>query len=130
MPDVLFLDSQGLSMLYRKDRRMLAWVQAAKEDGVRVATTAMTTVEADYSKVHPARIAWTLSQIDVHAVTRELAARAAALLREHGLAGHKYAIDAVLAASAGSVRGLVTVVTSDPEDMALLCGPEIEIVKV
>ncbi|MGY2031779.1 DNA-binding protein [Nocardia gipuzkoensis] len=130
MPDVLFLDSEGLSMLYRRNRRMLAWVQAAKEDGVRVATTAMTTVEADYSKVHPARIAWTLSQIDVHAVTRELAAQAAALLREHGLSGHKYAIDAVLAASARSVQGLVTVVTSDPEDMALLCGTEIEIVKV
>ncbi|MGY1947301.1 PIN domain-containing protein [Nocardia asiatica] len=130
MPDVLFLDSEGLSMLYRKNRRMLAWVQAAKEDGVRVATTAMTTVEADYNKVHPARIAWTLSQIDVHAVTRELAAQGAALLREHGLSGHKYAIDAVLAATARSVRGLVTVVTSDPEDMALLCGTEIEIVKV
>ncbi|MGQ4600393.1 DNA-binding protein [Nocardia sp. R6R-6] len=109
---------------------MLAWVQAAKEDGVRVAATAMTTVEADYSKVHPARIAWTLSQIDIHSVTQELAAQAAALLREHGLSGHKYAIDAVLAASARSVRGLVTVVTSDPEDMALLCGPEVEIVKV
>ncbi|WP_220134907.1 DNA-binding protein [Nocardia gipuzkoensis] len=109
---------------------MLAWVQAAKEDGVRVATTAMTTVEADYSTVHPARIAWTLSQVDVHAVTRELAAQAAALLREHGLSGHKYAIDAVLAAFARSVQGLVTVVTSDPEDMALLCGTEIEIVKV
>ncbi|MGK8501188.1 DNA-binding protein [Nocardia asiatica] len=130
MPDVLFLDSEGLSMLYRKNRRMLAWVQAAKEDGVRVATTTMTTVEADYNKVHPARIAWTLSQINVHAVTRELAAQGAALLREHGLSGHKYAIDAVLAATARSVRGLVTVVTSDPEDMALLCGTEIEIVKV
>ncbi|WP_280493966.1 DNA-binding protein [Nocardia asiatica] len=130
MPDVLFLDSEGLSMLYRKNRRMLAWVQAAKEDGARVATTAMTTVEADYNKVHPARIAWTLSQIDVHAVTRELAAQGAALLREHGLSGHKYAIDAVLASTARSVRGLVTVVTSDPEDMALLCGTEIEIVKV
>ncbi|MFD8249436.1 DNA-binding protein [Nocardia sp. NPDC059691] len=130
MPDVLFLDCEGLSMLYRKDRRMLAWIQAAKEDGVRVATTAMTTVEADYSKVRAARIAWTLSQIDVHTVTGELAAQAAALLREHGLGGHKYAIDAVLAASARSVRGLATVVTSDPEDMALLCGPEIEIVKV
>ncbi|MCX0270649.1 DNA-binding protein [Nocardia zapadnayensis] len=130
MPDTLFLDSEGLLMLYRKNRRMLAWVQAAKEDGVRVATTAMTTVEADYSKVHPARIAWTLSQVDVHGVTRELAAQAAALLREHGLSGHKYAIDAVLAASARSLRGLVTVVTSDPQDLALLCGPEIEIVKL
>ena len=101
-------------MLYRKDRRMLAWVQAAKEDGVRVATTAMATVEADYSKVHPARITWTLSQIDVHAVNREVAVQAAALLREHGLSGHEYAIDAVLAVSARLVRGLATVVTSDP----------------
>ncbi|MGW5378653.1 DNA-binding protein [Nocardia sp. NPDC003999] len=130
MPDVLFLDRAGLSMPYRKDRRMPAWVRAAKEDGVRVATTAIMTVEADYSKVRAARIAWTLSQIDVHAVTRELAGRAAALLREHGLGGHKYAIDAVLAVSARSVQGLATVVTSDPEEMALLCDSEIEIIKV
>ncbi|MFR9751099.1 DNA-binding protein [Nocardia sp. 004] len=100
-------------------------MQAAEEDGVRVAAIALTTVEADYNTVHPARITWTLSRIDGHAVTRVLSTQAVVLLREHGLSGHKYVIDVVLAASARSVRGLFTVATSDPEGMALLCGPEI-----
>jgi hypothetical protein len=56
--------------------------------------------------------------------------QAAALLRDHGLRGHTYAIDAVLAAIARSTQGPVTVLTSDTEDIGLLCGPAIEIVKV
>ncbi|MBP5863079.1 DNA-binding protein [Streptomyces sp. LBUM 1478] len=130
MPGTLLLDSEGLSKLYLKDRTVMALVQAALEEGVRVATTAMTTLEADYEPIHPARIRWVLSRIDVHDVTKDVTDRAAALLREHGLGGHKYAIDAVLSAVARSVPGPVTVLTSDPEDIGLLCGQAIEIVKV
>ncbi|PJE96378.1 DNA-binding protein [Streptomyces carminius] len=129
MPGTLFLDSEGLSKLYLKDRTVLALVQAASEEGVRVATTAMTTLEADYERIHPARIRWVLSRIDVHDVTKDVTGQAAALLRGHRLRGHKYAIDAVLAAIARSAPGPVTVLTSDPEDISLLCGPAIEIVK-
>ncbi|CBG72235.1 conserved hypothetical protein [Streptomyces scabiei 87.22] len=130
MPGTLLLDSEGLSKLYLKDRTVMALVQAALEEGVRVATTAMTTLEADYEPIHPARIRWVLSRIDVHDVTKDVTDRAAALLRERGLGGHKYAIDAVLSAVARSVPGPVTVLTSDPEDIGLLCGQAIEIVKV
>ena len=48
----------------------MALVQAASEEGVRVATSAMITLEADYERVHPARIKWVLSRIDVHDVTK------------------------------------------------------------
>ncbi|MDX3642484.1 DNA-binding protein [Streptomyces sp. MB09-02B] len=130
MSGMLLLDSEGLSKLYLKDRTVMAFVEAALEEGIRVATTAMTTVEADYERIHPARIRWVLSRIDVHDVTKEVTDRAAALLRDHGLGGHKYAIDAVLAAVARSVPGPVTVLTSDTEDIGLLCGPVIEVVKV
>jgi hypothetical protein len=51
-------------------------------------------------------------------------------LRDHGLRGHKYAIDAVLAAIARSAPGPVTVLTCDTEDIGLLCGPAIEVIKV
>ncbi|MCZ2524596.1 DNA-binding protein [Streptomyces sp. NPDC059506] len=129
MPGTLLLDSEGLSKLYLKDRAVLALVQAAAEEGVRVTTTAMTTLEADYERIHPARIRWVLSRVDVHDVTKEVTDRAAVLLRNHRLSGHKYAIDAVLAAVARSAPGPVTVLTSDPEDIGLLCGPTIEIVK-
>jgi hypothetical protein len=130
MPGTLLLDSEGLSKLYRKDRVVVALVQAASEEGVRVATSAMTTLEADYDRIHPARIKWVLSRVDVHGITRELAAQAADLLRDHRLHGHKYAIDAAFAALARTSPRPVTVLTSDPEDLTLLCGPAVEIIKV
>ncbi|MET7683474.1 DNA-binding protein [Streptomyces sp. NPDC005423] len=130
MPGTLLLDSEGLSKLYLKDRIVLALVQAALEEGIRVATTAMTTLEADYARIHPARIRWVLSRIDVHDVTKHVTDQAAALLRGNRLSGHKYAIDAVLCTVARSVPGPVTVLTSDPEDISRLCGPAIEVVTV
>jgi predicted nucleic acid-binding protein len=130
MPGTLLLDCEGLSKLYRKDRTVVALVQAASEEGVRVATSTMTTLEADYERVHPARIKWVLSRVDVHDITKEIADQAAALLRTHRLHGHKYAIDAAFAAIARAEPQPVTVLTSDPEDLTLLCGPAVEIVKV
>ena len=130
MPGTLLLDSEGLSKLYLKDRNVVALVQAAAEEGVRVATTAMTTLEADFERIHPARVSWVLSRIDIHEVTKRLAGEATTILRTHHLRGHKYAIDAVLAAVARTTPGPVTVLTSDPEDLTLLCGPAVEIIKV
>ncbi|MBU3863825.1 DNA-binding protein [Streptomyces sp. 4503] len=129
MPGTLLLDCEGLSKVYLKDRAIVAFVQAAVEEDVRVATTAMTILEADYDRVHPARVRWALSRIDVHDVTREVADRAALLLRTHRLHGHKYAIDAVLASVAHAVPGPVTLLTSDPEDLTLLCGPSVDVIK-
>jgi hypothetical protein len=130
MAGTLLLDCEGLSKLYLKDRAVVTFVQAASEEGVRVATTVMTTLEADYERIHPARIRWVLSRIDVREVTRDVMDEAAALLRGNGLHGHKYAIDAVLAAIARTSPGPATLLTSDPEDLGLLCGPAIEIIKV
>jgi predicted nucleic acid-binding protein len=130
MPGTLLLDSEGLSKLYLKDRTVVAFVQAALEEGMRVATTAMTTLEADHERVHPARIRWVLSRIDVLDVTRGITDQAAALLRGNRLHGHTYAIDAVLAAAARTAPRPVTVLTSDPDDLGLLCGPAIEVIKV
>lgn len=97
---------------------------------MRVCTTAMTLLEADYERVHPARVQWALSRIDVHDITGDIADRAAALLRDDRLHGHKYAIDAVLAAVARAAPHPATVLTSEPEDISLLCGPLVEVVKV
>ncbi|WNF31380.1 DNA-binding protein [Streptomyces sp. C11-1] len=113
-----------------KGRAVVALVQTASEEGVRVATSAMTILEADYERIHPARVKWVLSRVDVHDVTKEIADRAAVLLRTHHLHGHEYAIDAALAAITRNAPRPVTVLTSDPEDLALLCGPSVEVVKV
>jgi hypothetical protein len=130
MPGTLLLDSEGLSKLYRKDRGVVALVQAASEEEVRVTTSAMTILEAGYHRIHPARIAWVLSRVDVHDITKEVTIQAAALLRTHNLHGHKYAIDAAFAAIARTAAHPRTVLTSDPEDLTLLCGPTVEVLKV
>jgi hypothetical protein len=62
------------------------------------------------------------------AVTESCARRAAALLSGAGMHGHKYAIDAMLCATALAAPGPVTVLTSDPEDLA--CGGRVTGIKV
>jgi hypothetical protein len=109
---------------------ILTFVAAAQSEGARVGTTAMTRLEAELGPVHRSRIAWTLSRIDVHEITRAVSDAAADLLRAHDLHGHKYAIDAALAAIARASRPPVTLLTSDPADLTLLCGKGIRIVKV
>lgn len=47
-----------------------------------------------------------------------------------GLHGHKNALDALVAATALASPAPVTVLTSDPEDLLLLCGPGVRVVKV
>ena len=73
MPGTLILDCEGLSKLYRDDKDVARLVAAAQQQGRRVATTAMTLLEADYERIHPGRVRWVLSQIDVRAVTRKVA---------------------------------------------------------
>ncbi|RAY14768.1 hypothetical protein DPM19_13595 [Actinomadura craniellae] len=63
-------------------------------------------------------------------VTAEIARHAAGLLADAGLHGHKYAIDAMLSATALAAPGPVTVLTSDPDDIANLCGRSATIIKI
>ncbi|ESP98032.1 hypothetical protein EES44_06235 [Streptomyces sp. ADI96-15] len=130
MAGTLLPDSEGLSKLYREDPTVLGFIQAARQESMRVATSTTTVVEADYKRVHPARISWVLSRIDVHDVTREVADQATRLLRTHRLRGHRYAIDAVLAAIARRAALPATLLTSGPENLSLLCGPAVEVVEV
>ncbi|WP_323182350.1 MULTISPECIES: hypothetical protein [unclassified Streptomyces] len=66
-----------------------------------------------------------MSSVDIVHPNDEIIGAARSLLKEAGLHGHKYAIDAVLAATAfvASRRGeLVNVLTSDVDDMKRLLG--------
>ncbi|MEU6788660.1 hypothetical protein ABZ912_56550 [Nonomuraea angiospora] len=54
----------------------------------------------------------------------------ATLLPDAGLHGHKYAMDALLSATALAAPSPVTVLTSDPEDLAALCGGRATVIKV
>ncbi|MGW8764694.1 PIN domain-containing protein [Streptomyces sp. NPDC055815] len=119
------LDSEGLSRAVRGEPVMRARLKDAHRAGIRVMTSSMTMIEAYHSKVPYAAWKWFLSQITVEPVTEEIAESAITLLKDAGLHGHKYAIDAALAVIAGRQRGLVTVFTSDEDDMTRLCRPPV-----
>jgi hypothetical protein len=50
------------------------------------------------------------------------------LLKDAGLHGHKYAIDATVAEAALRQPGPVAMLTSDIDDMARLCGSHIHLI--
>ncbi|MFE6103671.1 hypothetical protein ACFVQ4_27410 [Streptomyces laurentii] len=97
----------------------------AHNAGVSIVTSSMTLIEAYHSRIPYAAWKWFLSRVDIQAVTEEVADSAITLLKGTGLHGHKYAIDAALAVIAGRQRGIVTVFTSDEDDMKKLCSPQV-----
>ena len=86
---------------------------------------ANTIVEVMHARVNTSRLNWVLSQVKVEAVTEQAARAAAALLKQAGLHGHKYAIDATVAEMALRQPGPVAMLTSDIDDMAKLCGSRV-----
>ncbi len=127
---VYLLDSEGLSAYMRGDRRMGQRIEQARRLDIRVMTTSMTLIEAyDPTRYRPAW-AWALSRVHVEPVSEDLAKEAIDLLKEAGLHGHKYAIDAALAAVALRQPGPVTVFTSDEDDMRKMCGNRAVVVKL
>jgi predicted nucleic acid-binding protein len=127
----LVLDSEPLSLLLRNDRRMAARIEASRQAGVPVLVSALTIVEAVQGKTDLARLKWMLSRLLVEPVSQEDSLTAVALLRDAGgLHGHKYAIDALVAALALRVPAPVIVLTSDRDDWSKLCGSRVIIREV
>ena len=124
----LILDSQALSLLLRNDRQMITRIEAARRVGVPVLVSALTVVEAVYGKTDTARLHWVLSRLQVQDATHADSLTAVQLLSEAGgLHGHKYAIDALVAAMALRVPAPVLVLTSDRDDWSKLCGDRVQI---
>ena len=63
-------------------------------------------------------------------VTEQAARAATGLLKEAGLHGHKYAIDATVAELALRQPGPVAVLTPDVDDMAKLCGNRVRLIAI
>lgn len=64
---------------------MTARLVVAEREDIRVVTAAVTILEADRPAVHPARLDWVLSRLEVIPVTRDIACLGAKLLRTAGL---------------------------------------------
>jgi len=118
----LVLDSQGFSLWIKRDRQVMLLLEQAERDGADVAMSAATIIEVTHDELDQARMQWLLSRVRVEAVTKESARRSAGLLKEAGLHGHKYAIDAMVAELALRLPGPTVILTSDVDDMLKLCG--------
>lgn len=108
---------------------MGAYLRRADDAGIPVVATSMTLIEA-YDPACLPKWHWALSKIRVEPVTEEITKEATGLLKEAGLHGHKYAIDAALAAVALRQPGPVTVFTSAEDDMRKLCADRVLVVKL
>ncbi|WP_243740618.1 DNA-binding protein [Streptomyces sp. 8K308] len=105
-------------------------VDAALADDRGLAISAATIIEVQHKGVSRPRMSWVLSRMRVHDVTKDSARAAAALLQEAGLHGHKYAIDAMVAEMALRQSPPVSLLTSDGDDMARLCGRRVRLITV
>jgi len=122
------LDSEGLSKWCAADQRVTAYVREAQENDFRVIVSALTSIEAFDMRVKNERFRWHLSRLKIEPVTDEISFHAIDLLREAGLHGHKYAIDAVVAATALRAAKPAIILTSDADDMGKLCGKQVRVV--
>jgi predicted nucleic acid-binding protein len=125
----LVLDCEGLSKLVRRTPDLTEWLTAAEVEDVRVVASSVTLVEARDPKVSQARFDYAVSRVNIIPPTEAIARHASKLLAQARLHGHKYALDAIVAATALSSPSPVTILTSDPEDLLTLCGPGVHILK-
>lgn len=126
----LVLDSEGLAKAVLRDRTVTGWLALARAEDLRVITSAATLVEVVHPRINRPALEWTLSRLVVEPITEPIARHAVSLLADAGLHGHKYAIDAALAAVALRQPGPVTVFTSDEDDMRKLCADRVVVVKL
>jgi predicted nucleic acid-binding protein len=126
----LTLDCEGLSKTVLRDRTVMARLAQARLDGLRVVTSAATLVEARHPRMDQARFDWAVSRLVIVPVTETIARAASKLLAARSLHGHRHAIDAMVAATALAAAAPRIMLTSDPEDLAELCGKSVRVVRI
>ena len=129
MTGTLVLDCEGLSKIVLRERATMARLAQARIDGLRVVASAATLVEARHPGMDQARFDWAASRLVIEPVSEELARAASKLLAAHRLHGHRHAINAMVAATAFAAPAPRILLTSDPEDLARLCGEAVRVVK-
>jgi hypothetical protein len=95
----------------------------------RVATTAMTMLEANYERIHPARIRWVLSRTDVHDVTKSATDQRRRCCAATASAATSTPSTPSLRPLRARRRDRLPSYTSAPEDISLLCGSAAEVIK-
>ncbi|GGR19387.1 DNA-binding protein [Streptomyces netropsis] len=128
--ETVVLDSEGLSAWLVQDRKLLAMLKVFHDTGADLVVGANTIVEVSHTRMNLSRLNWALSRVKVEPVTEQAAKAAAELLKEAGLHGHKYAIDATVAEVALRQPRPVALLTSDTDDMVKLCGDHVRVISL
>ncbi|MFJ8946369.1 type II toxin-antitoxin system VapC family toxin [Streptomyces sp. NPDC102395] len=92
--------------------------------------SSVTLVEARDPEINQARFDYAVSRVNVVPPSEAIARHAGKLLAAAGLHGHKHALDAIAVATAVTSPAPVTILTSDPEDLLMLGGPGVRVIKV
>ncbi len=116
----LVLDAEGIVKLASGDPRTRQWFEAAKVRRSEVVTAASTLAEILRGGPRDAALHRVLNRITVVPVGKDHGRAAGELLGRTGLAGHRCAIDALLAAVALCQQRPVVLLTSDPAGLARL----------
>ncbi|MFJ1756580.1 DNA-binding protein [Kitasatospora sp. NPDC088134] len=128
--ETVVLDSQGVSAWISQDRTVLAMIRSFHSMAADLVVCANTIVEIAHARVDTPRLNWVLSQVKIEVVTEQAARASAALLKQAGLHGHKYAIDATVAEMALRQPGPVAMLTPDVDDMRKLCGTRVRLIAI
>jgi len=126
----LVLDCEGLSKLVQRTSELTEWLAAAEAEDARVVISSVTLVEARDPKMQQARFDYALSRVNIVPPSEAIARHASKILAQAGLHGHKYALDAIVAATALASPPPITVLTSDPDDLLMLCGSGARVIKI
>ncbi|HEY2507123.1 MAG TPA: PIN domain-containing protein [Streptosporangiaceae bacterium] len=116
----LVLDAQGLTKLAAGDPLTRYRFEAAKRRRGNVVTAASTLPEVLRGGPKDALLYRVLNRITVVKIEKDQGRSAGELLGRTGLTGHRCALDALLAVVAMAQPGPVVLLTSDPNDMAML----------
>ncbi|MGW6598336.1 DNA-binding protein [Streptomyces sp. NPDC055036] len=121
MSGTFVLVSEALSKLSRRHRDMTVRPDVARRLDLLVVTSAATLVEAHDRRCRRPRSTMPFPWPRYARSRRRSHARQGRLLAAESLHGHKYAINAMLAATAHMEHGDVTVITNDMADLRRLC---------
>jgi predicted nucleic acid-binding protein len=108
----------------------MARLAQARIDGLRVVASAATLAEARDPRTTQARFDWAVSRLVIEPVTEDLGRAASKLVAAHQMRGHQHAIDAMVAATALAAAPPRILLTSDPDDLAILCGRSVRVVRI
>lgn len=122
-PHSILLDSEALSVLADDGRQMQAWATVARRTDSTLHASAVTLAEVTDGTARDARVRRAAKALRVEEVTEGIGYSAGRLRADAASARRKardMTVDAVVAATAQSLRGPVVVLTTDDGDLELL----------